>query len=325
MKFKTTLHIAPQEIRIAHHDDVLLVGSCFSDYIGNYLERYKFICLSNPFGTVFHPSPIAWLIRNSINNNFPEMTDLLYADSLYFHDQFHYQFSNKDRTESMDRIIEAMQSFHARLRNAKYLVLTFGSAIGYSHKEKKRIVANCHKLDPGNFNKQMSSAEDLEQEWATLIGLLQVFNPGLQIIFTISPVRHIRDGIVESSRSKALLNVFIHALKDRFSNVHYFPSFEIMIDDLRDYRFYNDDLIHPNNMAVEYIWENFANAYFSASTMQLTNKIGQIIKARNHSIQHPDSAASRKFIEHQIQQITAFCIQYPDIDMQEELNYFRGL
>lgn len=325
MKFKTTLNIEPREIQIEHDSEIILMGSCFSEHIGQNLMRYKFRRTCNPFGTIFHPVPIAWLLQSAISKTILEKDDLAYSGSLFYHDQFHYSFSSPDPEEALRKMNFALKEIAEKLACANFLCITFGSAIGYSHRKKNRIVANCHKLDPGAYNKSISNFALLEEKWVELIENLAAINPSIQIIITISPVRHIRDGMVQSSRSKATLNVFVHALIERFQNLHYFPAFELLVDDLRDYRFYTDDLVHPGNMAIRYIWKSFSQAFFSDKTKQINQTIEKILKASSHRIQHASTEENKLFIKKQLRFIEEFQLTHPKIDMEEERDYFKNL
>lgn len=325
MKFKTTLDIHEEGIKINHESGIILLGSCFTENIGSKLQRYKFNCLNNPFGTIFHPIPMAWLIEKSIEKSTILKDDLIYNESLYFHDQFHYSFSSPNLELALEKMNLALREFYIKIKSANFIFFSFGSAIGYNHKEKNRIVANCHKLDPINFDKQFSTLKNLYEKWDKLINKLQSFNPDLHIIFTISPVRHIRDGIINSSRSKALLQIFTHQLIESHLKLHYFPSYELLMDDLRDYRFYTDDLVHPGNLAIEYIWEGFTKAYLSGKTKGINLEIERIIKARDHRFQHDITETKKVFGKLQLERIKKLLKNNPKMDFREEQDYFQSL
>jgi hypothetical protein len=247
MIFRTIWDIAPLQTQLKHGDKIVLMGSCFSENIGAKLRYFGFDALVNPFGTIFHPLPLAQLI----NRLEAQAIRSIERDGTWYTFESHSDLRGENELQLRQNFSEQRALLQAYLSEAKMLIITFGSAWGYY--KDQQIVANCHKLPGTLFEKRLTDLADMLQSWEKLISDLKAAYPQLQIVFTVSPVRHTKDGIVENQRSKSRLIELAHQL-----DALYFPSYEIQMDDLRDYRFYEADLIHPNTVAVEYIFEKFA-------------------------------------------------------------------
>ncbi len=313
MTFRTELTIDKSPISINHHSPILLLGSCFSQNIGLKLQKYKFNCSINPFGTIFNPISLAYLINRSVNCIYEDEDSLVLSNGLWVHPNYHSQLSHVSKTEALNLINQKIETTHNYLKNCKILFLTLGTSIVYRWKESKNIVANCHKIPLIHFEKvDLTVAQMVLIVQDVLKALLQ-FNPGINVVFTVSPVRHIKDGIVANSFSKAKLHVLIDELKNLGSNLSYFPAYEWVFDDLRDYRFYGDDLIHPNEFAVNYIWRKFLMYYFGADTQKIIQELEKIWNDENHRPFNENSDEHQSFIKALESKKALFKEKYPYI------------
>ena len=281
MKFRTELPIPKFPFKISYQDNILLLGSCFSTHIGNFLSKNRFHVLSNPFGTLFNPVSIGNVLKMSMN---PE---LFTEDYRYFFDNrwvsfaHHGSFSHPDEnifTKQIDEQFNITQTF---LQKTDFLFITFGTSYCYRFLERDLLVANCHKIPHTKFEKLRLKIDDIVKIYNDLLPLIYKCNPNIKIIFTVSPVRHLGDGFHENNLSKSVLHLAIEQLTD-FKKVFYFPAYEILIDDLRDYRFYAEDLCHPSENAVHYIEEVFTETFFSKETKEKLKIIEKENKFLNH-------------------------------------------
>lgn len=286
IQFQTKVDIPRSKWDIKHSDKVLLIGSCFADEVGAHLVRSGFDAMVNPFGTLYNPASIAAMLLRSISEreysaDSPEL--ILDATTQRWHSWMHHsRFSSESRDELIERANATMLKVSDFLREADVLIVTLGTSIIYRLKDSGMLVANCHKQPDALFDRQRLSAYDIADQWQMLLQLLGSINPKLKVIFTVSPIRHKRDGMHINQISKGIL---LQAVDDIVSNgeqASYFPSYEIMMDELRDYRFYADDLIHPSSMAVEYIWQRFQDTYFTETTMDAVAKAAKEYARQQH-------------------------------------------
>ena len=275
----------PSLAKISHTDKVLLIGSCFAENIGEKLLENKFKCLINPNGILFNPASIATALHSYIKNdgNIKIGTN----NGLAFSFNHHGSFSKNTEKELRSEVLTARKEAHQFLKEAKFLIITFGSAYVYRDIKDMEVVANCHKLPQQNFLKDLLRVDDIVSTYSHLINELRDFNDDLKIIFTVSPVKYLRDGIINNNLSKSILLQSVHNKVSATSNLqstllNYFPAYELVNDDLRDYRFYKEDMAHPNEQAINYVWEKFSNCYFSNETKELNQKIKEITLAVNH-------------------------------------------
>ena len=319
--FRTEFQAEKAGISITHKDIVMLMGSCFAENIGEKLFAYKFNTLVNPFGILFNPASIAQSLDILSDSSFVfGREDLHYYNEEWFSFFHHGKFSNADLSQCLDGINEALVFAREHLRKTNYLILTLGSSIVYRY--KGNVIANCHKLPQKEFEKTMLSIDETVSAISKSILRIRALNPNIQIIFTISPVRYIKDNMVENTFSKANLVAAIHQLLPQTNSSFYFPAYEIMMDDLRDYRFYNNDMIHPSSVAIDYIWELFSKTFFDKQTENVNEMIHEIRLAKNHRLKNPFSEESKKFKTRQIEKIRQIKEQYPYISFEEELDYF---
>ena len=314
MKFRTEIKKEIFPFKITHNDKLILLGSCFTENISAKLWRYKFDILFNPFGTIYNPYSIAKILDRLINSLFIEDTELIKRGDLWHHFDFHGEVSGLVKQEVLDKINMLIRTGHEFLQNTEYIFLTFGSAIIYRRKDNGEIVANNHKFPADFFTKDRLKIDTIVSIYTNLISLLKAINPGIKVIFTVSPVRHIKDGLIENQRSKAVLHLAIEEIISLTKDTYYFPAYELMTDDLRGYRFYANDLVHPSEAAIEYIWEYFCSSYFDKNTVEIIEKIEKITKSLEHKAFYPQSESHKRFMEKLQKEIEDFKLQYPHID-----------
>ena len=281
MKFRTELPSPKFPFQISHNDRILLLGSCFSDHIGTFMIQNKFNVLSNPFGTLFNPTSIANAIKMTME---PERFTKDYH--YFFNNQWvsfahHGSFSNSVEDLFLARIAQQWNVTKSFFKKTDYLFITFGTSYCYKFLERDLVVANCHKIPNTKFAKFRLTIDEIVQIYQEIITKIKEINPSVKIVFTVSPVRHLGDGFHENQLSKSVLHLAIEHLIDG-ENIFYFPAYEILMDDLRDYRFYAEDLCHPGENAIRYIEEIFANSFFSQTTKEKLKKIEKENKFLNH-------------------------------------------
>lgn len=281
MKFRTEIPTPEYPFHISYQDQLMLLGSCFSDHIGNFFQEMGFDTLSNPFGTLFNPVSIATALKMCMD---PELFNEQYID--FFNEKWisyahHGKFSHPDKETFLQNIRQNLDRAHAFLTSANYLFFTFGTAYCYCLIERDLIVANCHKIPANRFEKKLFTVEQITDIYRELLPQILQFNPKLKVIFTVSPVRHLADGFHENQISKSILHLSINQLIDN-TNTFYFPSYEMVQDDLRDYRFYAADLCHPSDAAVTYIREKLTDAFFTPETQERMKEVVKGNKAQGH-------------------------------------------
>lgn len=314
MKFRTEIAITPLSAGITHSAKIFALGSCFAERVSERLSRAKFSIASNPLGVLFNPLSIAAAIeRFEVGEGIKEEAIASNNDA-YFSFEAHSSLDGATKGEALERLNEAVAAGAKALKDADWVILTFGTAWVYEREGK--VVANCHKLPASQFVRRRLSVEEIVEHYAPLLeGILQ----NKTVIFTVSPVRHIGDGLEGNNLSKATLRLAIEELCERYDNAHYFPSFEIMVDDLRDYRYYADDLLHPTKMAVNYIWERFCEYAISEDSRLRLPVIEQIVTAAEHRPFNPTSQAHKLFC----QKMLTLAEQQRDIDFTKECNEFK--
>ena len=314
--FRTPVIPAPSLEKIELSNSLLLTGSCFSEHIGQKLSEYKFDNLTNSFGVIYNPVSIFKLLVNAIREEAVDKTFIVKNQGIYRHYDFHSDISALNKNELLYQIDEAYKYTKIYLLKSKWIIITFGTAIVYHHKKLKGIVSNCHKIPAGEFDKKLIHPDDINSAFTTFYSTLEKVNKHFNIILTVSPVRHIKDSLQSNSVSKSILRYACHTLSEKYENVHYFPSYEILMDDLRDYRFYEADMLHPSTSAIEYIWEAFQQCYFDRKTIAFTKEWKKIRNALQHRPFYPDSNEHQQFIKNTIQQLKTFS---RDVDITKEL------
>lgn len=316
MQLRTTFDIAPSQNKITHQNKLLAVGSCFAAMIGKRLKERKYDISVNPFGTIFNPVSLFQLMEKAITGEAFNKEDIISHQDKYLHYQYHSDVCANSASELQSLIHEINDSTKQYLNDASHLFITLGTAFAYRHVGSSSLVANCHKQPSSLFNKDVLSLQEMESSFLKFYGELIRVNPKINIIITVSPVRHTKDGIPENQLSKSLLVVFANQLSEQLQNIRYFPSYELMMDDLRDYRFYKEDMIHPTEQAEKYIWDKFTACFIHAQDQELDAKISSILDSLSHKPFHPASEAHQAFLHKLVEQIK----QMPDhLDFSGEL------
>ncbi len=325
------LEFSPKQLpqKINHQHKIMLVGSCFTENIGDKLLAFKFSVLQNPNGILFNPISVKEAIVNYITHKIIGVNDLFYLNEAYHSWQHHSRFSGITKEDAIKKINASTHTAHQYLQQTDFIVITLGSAWVYELTDKaanatvKNVAANNHKAPADWFNRRLLTNQQVIDETNAIIWALQHFNPAIKIIFTVSPVRHLREGFVENNRSKAALINAIHLATETFNNVFYFPAYELVIDDLRDYRFYAEDMVHPNYAATNYVWEKFVNTCVDEPSRQLMEAINEINAAINHKPFNPASAAHKKFMEINLNKIKELQSKHQYLDFTNEEEFFN--
>jgi hypothetical protein len=282
MKFH--LNFAPEKSpnEINHTHNIFLIGSCFTENIAHKLTEYEFKTYSNPSGILFNPASILHCLNSLIQEKAFDEKHLLQRDTTFLSYQHHSFIHASDKNQLTEKINSENAKAVTFLKESNFLIITFGTAFTYRHLELNEVVANCHKQASSVFEKKLLEVNTIVNDYSLFVLALQKINPNLNILLTVSPVKHLKDGVVENNVSKATLLLSIHELVKKHSNCSYFPAYELVTDDLRDYRFYKQDLAHPNDMAINYVWEKFSDCFFSAETKQFNQGIQKLNAALNH-------------------------------------------
>lgn len=297
MNFRTNIQLKPEHNQLDYDSKLLLIGSCFSENISKKLAYYKFQIKSNPFGILFNPIAIETFITNAINNTVYTEKNLFQLNERWHCFDAHSDLSSVDKNEILQNLNSAIQLTNKQIIESSHIVITLGTAWAYRFIETDTIVGNCHKVPQKKFLKALLSVEEVLASLENMCALIKDVNPTVTIIFTLSPVRHLKDGFVENSQSKAHLLSAIHQIVDSRNRQFYFPSYEIMLDDLRDYRFYTIDMVHPNETAINYIWEQFKLVWIAEKSHQIMNEVETIQKGLAHKPFNASSMQHQIFLE----------------------------
>jgi hypothetical protein len=324
MNFMLDAQINSPEKKINYRDPVMLVGSCFTEHIGNKLQELKFETLQNPNGILFDPQSVSSSIISYINNKKYSEADLSYLNELWQSWNHHSFFSNIDKEKCLQTINESQEKANQFLKKSKWLIITLGSSFSYRLKENNQPVANCHRAPAQWFNKHLMTIEEINSALDNCAHQLFQFNPDIRIVFTVSPVRHIRDGIIDNNRSKARLIESVHHLVNKFDNIYYFPAYELVIDVLRDYRFYDIDMVHPNYQATEYVLQKFTQHNVDEESNIIMEEIKKIIIARKHKAFNPSTNAHKKFLRDHFDKVNSLKLKHPFLNLEVELSYFSN-
>ncbi|MEJ2114057.1 MAG: GSCFA domain-containing protein [Flavobacteriaceae bacterium] len=301
MKLQTQIPLQKQsENLIDYNSNIFLLGSCFVENIGEKLEYFKFQNLINPLGILFHPLAVESLISKAILKKEFTEKDIFFHNEQWHSFDAHSKLSSVSKVNLLNNLNKAIKATNQQLHKSTHIVITLGTAWIYKHIEKNNIVANCHKVPQKNFEKMLLSVEEITNSLNSIIALIKKVNHHTSIIFTLSPVRHLKDGFVENTQSKAHLITAIQSVlstQEQSRSLFYFPSYEIMMDELRDYRFYNEDMIHPNATAINFIWERFQEVWISASAQKTMDDIKEIQKGMLHKPFNSNSERYQEFLQ----------------------------
>ena len=297
MKLQTNIKLKKQpHNQIDYNSKLLLLGSCFSENIGEKFNYFKFQSLQNPFGILYHPKAIENLILNAINENVYDETDVFYHNERWHCFDAHSDLSSASKVELIQNLNDAIKVANQQIGKSSHVIITLGTAWAYRFIETDSIVSNCHKIPQKQFLKQIQSVKSIIESLEAIVELIKSVNPKVSILFTVSPVRHIKDGFVENTQSKSHLISAIHQVVEPRHNTFYFPSYEIMMDELRDYRFYAEDMLHPNKIAVNYIWKRFQTVWISSEVVKIMDEVDTIQKGMNHKPFNPESEQYQEFL-----------------------------
>ncbi|MDR2086845.1 MAG: GSCFA domain-containing protein [Dysgonamonadaceae bacterium] len=296
MKFRTEIKLRPIGFQLHHADKIMMMGSCFVEYISEKITQAGFQTDVNPFGIVYNPVSLAGGLYDLINSTVYTEDALFEYQSVYHSFRHHSRFSGLNQALVLEQINTRITQSFRFLKEATHIILTFGTANVYRLSSSGEVVANCHKLPADRFREERLSVEQIVRQWNELISCLRTLNPDLKLLFTVSPIRHCKDGAHENQLNKAILLLAVDALIKANEKCYYFPSYELMMDDLRDYRFYAEDMIHPNQQALNYIWEKFGEACFDAQTQKIIKEWESIQQALNHRPLNPDSEEYKRFL-----------------------------
>jgi len=310
MNFRTNIQLQKERNPIDYNSKLLMIGSCFSEHIFDKLNYFKFNTTSNPFGILFNPIAIETLITNAINQKEYTEKDIFHLNECWHCFDAHSDLSSTDKYELLNNLNTTIEETSKKLKEATHLIITLGTSWVYRFIEKDTIVGNCHKVPQKKFLKELLSVKKIIISLENITTLIKSINPKLSIIFTVSPVRHLKDGFAENSQSKAHLLAAIHQIVNPKNQVFYFPSYEILLDDLRDYRFYNSDMIHPNETAINYIWDQFKIVWISEKATKTMKEVDTIQKGLSHKPFNPASKQHQQFLTDLEKKITSLKKNY---------------
>lgn len=292
---QTKVDIPNSKFLLNHNDKILFIGSCFAENVGVKLKECKFSSLVNPFGVNYNPVSVANSLERILGKNLLSEDDLEVNNDLYFSFSHDTTFSNIKKKECVENINNSIIKAHEFVKSITCLNITLGTAWIYRLESTNKVVANCHKLPASYFKREMLGITEIVKKLKSVINAYLKINPELKIIFTVSPVRHWKDGAIENQRSKSVLLLAVKELENILPELYYFPSFEIMMDELRDYRFYDDDMLHPSGLAIEIIWQYFQKTFFNTNTLELIKKVEKYQQAISHRPRNENSREYEKF------------------------------
>jgi len=309
--FQTKVEIPLSDIKISFEDHIMTLGSCFAENIGKKMENVYFDTDINPFGVLFNPVSIRKSIELLVQNRTFTKDDIFEYRSLWQSFSHSSLFTDSTSEGCLNKINSRLNTAREFLRDTKIILITFGTAWVFEEKKSWRVVSNCHKLPASEFTRRRLTVDEIVDDYKTLIQKIQVVLPNLQIIFSVSPIRHWKDGAHENNISKSTLLLAIDELQKEIENVLYFPAYEIQMDELRDYRFYAADMLHPSEVAVDYIWNRFSDTYFSSQTVELKKQLEKLNSDISHIPIHPDSAEYKSFLKNVNMRREELIVEYP--------------
>ena len=318
MNLQTKITVAAPDFLIDYNSRLMMLGSCFAENMGSKFSYYKFDVDVNPCGIIYNPLSVANVLRLIVEVKQFEKSDLRQVGGKWVSLYHHGAFSSTDPDECLRRINDRLTKATGELRTLDLLVITWGTAWVYRYTRENIVVSNCHKIPSQEFERSRLSVEDIVKEYLVLIGRLREINPGLRILFTVSPIRHWKDGAHGNQLSKATLLLAIDRLREELQHVYYFPAYEIVLDELRDYRFYADDMLHMSGFTVDYIWERFLYSFISPEVLGLMNQIGRVNKGVAHRPFDPQSEEYHRLVKKMLAEIAMISRSYPMIDFSEE-------
>jgi len=323
MIFRTEVHITPSENKISHRTPLLLLGSCFTDNIGSKLRELCFPVFINPCGIVYNPVSVKRSLDILIDGPEFSESDLGNFNDLWYSFDHHTSFSHPEKNICLEKINQHIREGREQVKKASYILVTYGTSRIYTHKKLKRAVSNCHKIPASEFEQHMLNTDEIVNISMDMVKKVTSLNPDIKFIFTVSPVRHWKDGAVGNQLSKAALIIAIHHLIEHIPSIaSYFPAYELMLDDLRDYRFYADDLLHPGSSATQYIWEKFAGCYFTDETLSLVKELTALNNALNHRPFNKNKPSWKTFLWNNKEKTETLSKKFPFLDLTKYFEYF---
>ncbi len=303
--------------KISAESNLFFIGSCFAENIGNKLIDRKFNLCMNPSGIIYNPISISNCLNNLLLNRHYSQSDLISKNNMWFSLEHHSRFNDISAEKCLWKINSEIVAASEMLLKSDFIFVTLGTAIVYHHIKVDKIVANCHKLPSNDFKRKFLTVDEIVQSFEKTLMLLHKKNPNAKLIFTISPVRHWSEGAEDNQLSKSILFVAIQKLIEKSDKYTYFPAYELLIDDLRDYRFYKSDMLHPNEQAIDYIWTKFREKYFDATAKELCDEIEVLISASNHKPFWPESEEHRRFLRKNSAFVKKVKEKFPFADMSD--------
>lgn len=324
MDFRTRVELPSDIPSVSYADKMMMLGSCFAENMGALFSEKKFCVDINPFGILYNPSSISEALWKLLNGESYCQDDLFFYQESWHSFMHHGSFSDHTAEEALEKMNKRFGEAQDVLPYLDWLMLTFGTSYVYVSKESGKVVSNCHKLPESHFERRRLSVEEIVETYTPLIQALRTLNPKLKMLLTVSPIRHLRDGLHANQLSKSVLLLAIERLQQAFPEcVFYFPSYEILIDELRDYRFYADDMSHPSFLSISYLWECFSQTFFSEATMQTMAEVEAIRRDLSHKPFRPESEAYKNFLGQIVLKIKRLKEKYPYLDFQNELELCR--
>jgi GSCFA family len=323
MSFRTILRPQKSNVDIEYKHPIFTIGSCFAENMGQRLAALRLNTLCNPFGILYNPISIAKSINLLVTDYMFTEDDIFEHGGLWHSWQHHGRFSHPDKEVILRGVNECLCEAQNFIKKTNRLIITLGSAYVYVKKDTGETVANCHKVPASFFEKKRLSVEEIVNDFSNTINLLKEQNADLQILMTVSPVRYMRDGIVENQKSKAILLLAIEALCEKFTHVHYFPAYELVMDDLRDYRFYEEDMVHPNKQAIDYIWAFFKETYCTQNTLNIMVEVEKINAMLQHRPLHPNSQEYQQFVDIVSNKLQMIQKKYPFLNFDDKAKPFQ--
>ena len=312
MNFSTKIPIEKSSNPIDYDSKIWSLGSCFVENMGEKFSYFKFQNVVNPFGIIFNPVSIENLVSRVVHKQKFTEEDIFFHNDLWHCFEVHSKLSNPNKEAFLNSLNQLLESTNNQITKSTHIIITYGTSWVYRNKSSKNIVANCHKVPQSQFSKEILSVATIEKAIQDTVNLIQKVNPNCCFIFTISPVRHIKDGFVENQRSKShLITALQTSLDFQLLTFDYFPSYEIMMDELRDYRFYAEDMLHPSQTAIDYIWVRFFENYISEENYTVMQEVCDIQKALHHHSFNPNSESHQKFLDNLNQKIVKLQQQFP--------------
>ncbi|MDZ4748974.1 MAG: GSCFA domain-containing protein [Saprospiraceae bacterium] len=318
----TKVRMPDFHLKIRYTDPILMAGSCFAEHISSKLERYKYDIVSNPFGILYNPVSLAVSLDRIARLQFYTAAELVQHDGRYHSMDHHGSFSGKDRDAVLEKINTTLEAAHVHLKRSAVVCISPGTSKIYRYRLSSAIAGNCHKIPQAAFTYEQLTLEQCEDAFEKIYTSIRKLAPAAKVIWTVSPVRHLKDGLVENQRSKAMLTLAIGQTLLKYPETNYFPAYEIMMDELRDYRYYARDLVHPSSIAVDIIWDKFCDSYLDAQDTPFHAPIENIRRAMEHRFLYDDQEAIRAFAQAQLSNIDQVVKLLPDLNWQKERQYF---